>query len=100
MNFKNKLDKTYIIINVLSASLGINAIEINEKLKRKENKYMFLLLLKNYKCIDKDKIKEMLEIISDKSINYNINKAEEKLLINKDFREAYFEIEEELNKII
>ena len=42
----------------------------------------------------------MLEVISDKSINYNINKAQEKLLVNKEFREMYFKIEEGLNKII
>jgi hypothetical protein len=100
VNCANNLDKTTIVINVLCAHLGIDAIEINEKLKKKENKYIFLLLLKNYKCLDKEKVKEMLEVISDKSINYNINKAQEKLLVNKEFREMYFKIEEGLNKII
>lgn len=100
MNCANNLDKITIVINVLCAHLGIDAIEINEKLKKKENKYIFLLLLKNYKCLDKKKVKEMLEVISDKSINYNINKAQEKLLVNKEFREMYFKIEEGLNKII
>lgn len=100
MNCANNLDKITIVINVLCAHLGIDAKEINQKLKKKENKYIFLLLLKNYKCLDKDKVKEMLEVISDKSINYNINKAQEKLLVNKDFREMYFRIEDGLNKII
>lgn len=100
MNSMNNLDKTAIVINVLCTHLGIDSSELNKKLKKRENKYMFLLLLKNYKCLDKDKVKEMLEIISDKSINYNINKAQEKILVNKEFREMYFKIEEGLNKII
>lgn len=100
MSFKNELDKTTIIINVLTANFGADDMKVNKRLKNKENKYMLLLLLKNYKCLDKDKVKEVLEIISDKSINYNLNKAEEKLLINKAFREMYFELEEKLNEII
>lgn len=96
----NNLDKTAIVINVLCTHLGIDVSDINKKLKKRENKYMFLLLLKNYKCLDKEKVKEMLEIISDKSISYNINKAQEKILVNKEFREMYFKIEEGLNKII
>ena len=87
-------------MNVLAAYLGIELKEMNEKLKKKENKYLFLLLLKNYKCLQKDKVKEVLDIINDKSINYNINKAQEKFLINKEFREMYFEIQEGINKII
>jgi hypothetical protein len=87
-------------MNVLASYLGIEVKEMNEKLRKKENKYIFLLLLKNYKCLQKDKIKEVLDIISDKSIKYNVDKAEEKFLVNKEFREMYFEIQEGLNKII
>lgn len=87
-------------MNVLASYLGIEVKEMNEKLRKKENKYIFLLLLKNYKCLQKDKIKEVLDIISDKSIKYNMDKAEEKFLVNKEFREMYFEIQEGLNKII
>lgn len=100
MSYDNKLDKVTIVMNVLAAYLGIEVREMKEKLKKKENKYIFLLLLKNYKCLQKDKVKEVLEIISDKSIKYNVDKAEEKFLVNKEFREMYFEIEEGLNKII
>ncbi|MGG7142191.1 hypothetical protein ACQPVP_01815 [Clostridium nigeriense] len=100
MSCDNKLDKVTIVMNVLASYLGIEVKEMNEKLKKKENKYIFLLLLKNYKCLQKDKIKEVLDIISDKSIKYNMDKAEEKFLVNKEFREMYFEIQEGLNKII
>jgi len=87
-------------MNVLAAYLGIETKEMGEKLKKKENRYIFLLLLKNYKCLQKDKVKEILNIINDKSIKYNMDKAQEKFLINKEFREMYFEIQEGINKII
>ena len=87
MSYNDKLDKVTIVMNVLSTYLGIEVKEINEILKKKENKYIFLLLLKNYKCLQKDKVKEVLNIINDKSIKYNIDKAEEKFLINKEFRD-------------
>ena len=100
MNCNDKLDKVTIVMNVLASYLGIEVKEINDIFKKKENKYIFLLLLKNYKCLQKDKVKEILNIINDKSIKYNIDKAEEKFLINKEFREMYFEIQEGINKII
>ncbi len=100
MNCNDKLDKVTIVMNVLASYLEIEVKEINEIFKKKENKYIFLLLLKNYKCLQKDKVKEILNIINDKSIKYNVDKAEEKFLINKEFREMYFEIQEGINKII
>lgn len=95
-----ELDKIAIVSNVLCAYLGVDSKELNKTLKKKENKYLYLLLLKNYKCLDKDKLKDILEIITEKSIKNNINKAEEKFLVNKSFRETYVEIEKGLNKII
>ncbi|MDV4149501.1 hypothetical protein R0131_01490 [Clostridium sp. AL.422] len=100
MNHNDKLDKVSIVINVLATYLGIEIKEMNDKLKKKENKYLLLLLLRDYRCLQKDRVKEILNIISDKSIKYNIDKAEEKFLINKEFREMYFEIQEGINKII
>ena len=95
-----ELDKIAIVSNVLCSYLGVDSKELNKTLKKKENKYLYLLLLKNYKCLDKDKLKDILEIITEKSIKNNINKAEEKFLVNKNFRETYVEIEKDLNKII
>lgn len=95
-----ELDKIKIVSNVLCAYLGIDSKDLNKTLKKKENKYLYLLLLKNYKCLNTDNLKEILEIITEKSIKNNINRAEEKFLINKSFRETYVEIEKGLNKII
>ena len=100
MGSNYELDKIIIVSNVLCAYLGVDSKDLNKTLKKKENKYLYLLLLKNYKCLDKDKLKDILEIITEKSIKNNINKAEEKFLINKNFRETYVEIERGLNKII
>ena len=47
MNCDDKLDKVTIVMNVLASYLGIEVKKINEILKKKENKYVFLLLLKN-----------------------------------------------------
>lgn len=96
----NSLDKVTIVMNVLASYLNVDMSEMSNELRKKENKYIFLLLLKNYKCLQKDKIKEVLSIISDKSYKNNIDKAQEKFLINKGFRERYLEIQEGLNKII
>lgn len=94
------LDKVSIIINILAVYLGVEVKEINNKLKKKENKYLLLLLLERYNCLNGENVKGLLEIISDKSMKYNIGKAQEKFLVNKKFREMYLEIQEGLNKII
>jgi DNA topoisomerase VI subunit B len=98
MGKEYKLDRVGIVTSVLCAHLGVDFTELKEILKKKENKYLFLLLLKKYKCLDSEKIKEIIEYASERSIKYNINRAEEKLLVNKEFREVYFEIEDGLNK--
>ncbi|VYU19750.1 hypothetical protein [Clostridium tertium] len=100
MNGIEGLDKVTIIMNVLAAYLGIEVKELNDKLKKKENKYLLLLLLKKYNCLNAGNVKCVLEIISDKSMKFNIDKAEEKFLINRDFREKYLEVQEGINKII
>jgi hypothetical protein len=48
--------------------------------------------------MDRDEIIGVLNYKSKNSILYNIKKAEEKLLINRDFRDKFFQIEESLLK--
>ena len=96
----NGIDKVTIVMNVLAAYLEVDMSDMSRELRKRENKYIFILLLQNYKCLQKDKVKDVLRIISDKSYKNNIDKAQEKFLINKEFREKYFEIQEGLNKII
>lgn len=68
---------------------GISKLDLIHLLKNKECKYLFLLLLNEYGCLEKDKLINELIFSSNKSIDYNLKKAEEKLLINKQFRENY-----------
>lgn len=86
------------ILNIICNYYGINQSEFIDLLKVRENKYLLLLILKNNKCLECEIIKEMLNVKTTKSIKNNLKLAEEKLLINKDFREKYFEIEENIEK--
>lgn len=92
-------DKYLKILRVIALYNNIKKDEdFIRLLKDKENKYLLLLLLKKNKCMNEEKIMQIFNYKSKKSINYNVKKAEEKFLINKNFREKYFEIEENLLK--
>lgn len=94
----NSGDKYLKILKLVAYYNDISDENIIQLLKDKESKYLLLLLLKKYKCINKEKIMEVFKYKSSRSINYNIKKAEQKFLVNKSFREKYFEIEESLLK--
>ena len=67
-------------------------------MKRRECKYLLLLLMRKFNCLDKGLIKEHLQLKSDRTIKNNIVKAEEKLLMNKEFRDNFFYLEEKIEK--
>ena len=69
-------------------------------MKRRECKYLLLLLMRKFNCLDKEIIKEQLKLKSDRTINNNIEEAEEKLLMNKEFRDDFFYLEEKIEKNI
>ena len=69
-------------------------------MKRRECKYLLLLLMRKFNCLDKGIIQEQLKLKSDRTINNNIEKAEEKLLMNKEFRDDFFYLEEKIEKNI
>lgn len=94
----NSGDKYLKILKLVAYYNDISDENIIQLLKDKESEYLLLLLLKKYKCINKEKIMEVFKYKSSRSINYNIKKAEQKFLVNKSFREKYFEIEESLLK--
>lgn len=94
------MDNYKRVINILIQYYGISHEEFCELLRKKENKYLLLLLLKEFKCLNKEKIKEDPMILSYRSIIYNLKKAEEKLLVNKDFREDYFSLQEKIEKYL
>lgn len=94
----NKSYRYLKIIKALSLYYGISDEELIEVLKNKESKYILLLLLKKYKCVKDDEIMQVLNYKNKRSIAYNTKRAEEKLLINREFREKFFELEENLLK--
>ncbi|PRR83168.1 hypothetical protein [Clostridium vincentii] len=95
MNYK---DRYINILRGISLYYGMDENNFIQLLKDKEKRYLLLLLLKKYKCMDKDNIMDVLNYKSKKSILCNIKRAEDKLLINTEFREKFFEIEENLLK--
>ncbi len=88
------------IIQILCQYNNIDENDIIPLLKDKECKYLLLLLLKSNKCTDKVILEEILPSKTKTSIQYNVKKAEEKLYVNKDFREKYFEIQKIIKEII
>ena len=91
-------DRYINILRGISLYYGIDENNFIKIIKDKENKYLLLLLTKKYKCMDEDNIMDVLNYKSKKSILYNVKRAEEKLLINREFRDKFFQIEESLLK--
>lgn len=94
----NKEKQCLKVLKLLLMYYNISEVEFIEFLKKRENKYLLLLLLKENKCIDEKSLLKMLNIKSKKSISYSIKKAEEKLLVNREFRDKFFELQENLLK--
>ena len=95
---QNKL-KYVKILNDICNYYGIDEEKFMELLKNRDNKYILLLILKNNHCLEVEKIKEILNLKTSKSISSSLRLAEEKLLINRLFREKYFELENNIEKI-
>ena len=91
-------DKYLKILESICNYYGLTRSDLLNILKDRDNKYLLLLLLKKYRCIDEKKIKDILDIKSNRIIKYNMKKVEEKLFINKEFIERFFAIEEGLLK--
>lgn len=96
---ENKL-KYIKILKIICSYYGIKEENFIELIKNRDNKYILLLILKNNNCLDKEKIKEILRLKNSKSINNSLRLAEEKLLVNRTFRERYFELENNIDKMM
>lgn len=96
---QNKL-KYIKILKIICNYYGIEEENFIELIKNRDNKYILLLILKNNNCLDKEKIKEILRLKNSKSINNSLKMAEEKLLVNRIFRERYFELENNIDKMM
>lgn len=89
-------EKYFRIIKQICDSNDISKEELLEMLQEKDMKYLYILFLKKYDCWNEKELKEVLRVKTRRSIHYNYKKAEEKLLINKKFRDKYFEIEKKI----
>ena len=72
--------------------------EFKKRLKKKDNLYLTLLLMKKFKCLNSEIIEKNLGILNNRMLCYRIRKAEEKILINKRFRDEYFELEDKIKE--
>jgi hypothetical protein len=86
-----------VIIKVICEIKGINREDIIEIL---EDRYLLFLILYKYNCSEKNVLNNDFEKIDKRKIRYNIKKAEERLLVSRNFREIYFEVEKKVKKLI
>lgn len=84
------------ILEMLCKYYDIQEKELLNSLKSRENKYLLLLLLKNNNCFEINTVKELFNLKTSRTINNNLRQAEEKLLINRSFREKYFDLENQI----
>lgn len=86
------------ILKVICEYYGIERKDFIKLLQESESKFIILLLLKKYQCMNTQDINNMLNYKNKRSLNINLKKAEERLLISSEFRKKYFEVEEGLLK--
>ncbi|URZ15006.1 ribose-5-phosphate isomerase [Clostridium felsineum] len=87
------------IIETICEYKGISSKELCEILRDKDCKYMFFLLVKKY-GVEVNSMNNDLNNFSKKQMIYNYKKALEKFLVNKNFREMYLRIDDEVKNII
>ncbi|MHC1681631.1 MAG: hypothetical protein AB6733_01525 [Clostridiaceae bacterium] len=81
------------ILEILCKYYGIEYNGINKISNFRHYRYILLLLLKKYNCVGKRELLESLDLKSTQAISNNYKRAHDKLLINRNFREEYFEME-------
>lgn len=91
-------DKYEKVINIICDMKGIQKEELYKILEDRECKYLLFLLLKKYKCDDMEKITRDFYINNKRVVNYNIKRAQERFLINTDFRKVFFKVEEKIKE--
>ena len=94
------INRIEIIKLVMCNYFSITEKELEELFKDKEKMYLMLLLMKKYKCFEKEIIEQEIEKIISGKMKRKVDKAEEKILINKEFRDDYFNLEDEIDRII
>lgn len=94
----DNINKYEIIIFILSSYYDMSYEDFKKRLKNKDNLYLTLLLMKKFKCLNLEVIQQNLGISNNRILGYKMKKAEEKILINKRFRDEYFELEDKIKE--
>lgn len=100
MSSSSMEDKYLKVIELICKCNNMEYEDILSLLKDKESKYLLFMALKKYNCTDKETLLKILGMKSKRSIGYNFKKAEEKFYINKELRDKYFKMQENMKKII
>lgn len=66
----NKINKYENIIMILCQYYEVNYEEFNKLLKKREKSYLTVLLMKKFRCLNSEGLKEKLGIISNRSLHY------------------------------
>ncbi|CAM2755716.1 Ribose 5-phosphate isomerase [Hathewaya histolytica] len=94
MFLENRYEK---IIEIICSARGVKKEELLEILDEEECRNLLFLMLKKYNCMDEEKLSKELKI---NNIKKESREAEEQFFVNKEFRDVYFHIIKEFDKII
>ena len=72
------INKYEVIMLILCSYYGMSYEEFKKRLKKKDNLYLTLLLMKKFKCLNSEIIQENLGILNNRMLCYRMKKAEEK----------------------
>lgn len=84
----------YIVIKLICKVNNIDESQLKDILKDEDCRYLFFLLLNKYSCFDKKRLQDDFQL-SDMELGKK--NAEEKFFINKEFRDNYFRIIDNVN---
>lgn len=87
-----ELNKSNIIISILKSN------NENNFFAKKENLFITILLLDKFQCIDDIQVREIFG--TTYKMRRCLETAQERILINKNFRKKYLSFEQKLNDII
>ena len=71
------INKYEVIVLILCSYYGMSYEEFKKRLKKKDNLYLTLLLMKKFKCLNSEVIQENLGILNNRMLCYRMKKAEE-----------------------
>ena len=93
------INKICIIKTVVCSYFKVSENEIQKLIEDKRKRDLILLLMKKFDCLEWYKDEENKFILKGRLKN-KVNKAEEKMLINREFREIYYLLVNEIDRML